>query len=105
MRAKKYPHLWTHLLGYYPNQNLLALPFRGSSDASAWLSPLRWQPSWRGWSMLQMVTGYPPPMWGHKATQGENYNRRDQEAICINTAVAAQMTYDQIRSYSCARVS
>lgn len=96
-RARQYPYLWTHLLGLYPNQNTLSLRMRGSSDASSWLTPVRWYPSWRGWSMLNMETAYPTSMWSHKGTASEDasgtdgYDRADGERICAHTADAANM--------------
>lgn len=75
-RARAYPHLWTHLLGVYPNENLLGMPLRGSCDSSSWLTSERWMPSWKGWSMAKMVTHYPPPMWyapgGHRRAAALN---------------------------------
>ena len=62
-RARNYPHLWTHLLGVYPNENLLALSMRGSFDSSSWLTSLRWMPSWKGWTMLKMLGHFPPDVW------------------------------------------
>lgn len=94
-RARSYPYLWTHLLGLYPNQNLLALRMRGSSDASAWLTPARWMPSWRGWSSLRMVTNYPPSMWQHAGTNAD-YDRGKLERLCGNVSQAAQMTLDDV---------
>lgn len=95
MRARQYPYLWTHLLGLYPNQNTLALRMRGSSDASAWLTPARWMPSWRGWAGLRMVTNYPPSMWMHAGTD-ESYDRDKLARVCGNVALAAQMVLDDV---------
>lgn len=90
-RAREYPYLWTHLLGLYPNQNTLSLRMRGSSDASAWLTPVRWQPSWKGWSMMQMMTHFPPEMWSHKGDDLDGiYEAGRGEAICWQTSEAAQ---------------
>lgn len=75
-RARGYPYLWTHLLGVYPNENVLAMPLRGSCDSSSWLTSERWMPSWKGWSLNKMVTHYPPPMWyakgGHRRAAALN---------------------------------
>lgn len=69
-RARQYPYLWTHLLGVYPNQNLLGMPLRGSCDSSSWLTSLRWMPSWKVWAMTKMVGSFPPPMWYIDAADG-----------------------------------
>lgn len=90
-RARAYPYLWTHLLGVYPNENLMAMPLRGSCDSSSWLTSERWMPSWKGWSLGKMVTHYPSEMWyrpgGHKRAAALN-------AI---TARSLQLTIDTIR--------
>lgn len=62
-RARAYPYLWQHFLGLTPNENLLALPYRGSCDSSSWVALLRWQPSWRAFAMHRSVSSYPPEMW------------------------------------------
>lgn len=44
---KKYPHVWVHLLGYTPDQNLFAYPNAAQScDSSSWLTGIRWTNSW-----------------------------------------------------------
>lgn len=93
-RARLYPYLWTHLLGVYPNQNLLGIgtQMRGSSDASAWLTPIRWMPSWRGWGLLQMLSGYPTTMWAHAGTNDGESDRVTMEKVCAHTTAAAQAT-------------
>lgn len=40
-RKRKYPHLWVHLLGVAPCEDMLAWPC-DSSDASSWLNGVRW---------------------------------------------------------------
>lgn len=95
-RGREYPHLWTHLLGMYPSNVTLSLPMRGSMDASSWLKAVRWQPSWRGWSMLSMVTPFPKTMWSHSGSQGEDYDRAHGEQLCIITSEAAQTTMDHV---------
>lgn len=62
-RARKYPHLWTHLLGVFPNQNVLALPLRGSCDSSTWLQSVRWPFAWRAISLNKTVSPYVPGLW------------------------------------------
>jgi hypothetical protein len=89
-RARDYPHLWTHLLGVYPNENVLALPLRGSCDSSSWLTSERWMPSWKGWAMGRMVTHYPPTMW---YTTG---GHRRAAALNAATASALQATIDTL---------
>lgn len=89
-RARDYPHLWTHLLGVYPNENVIAMPLRGSCDSSSWLTSERWMPSWKGWSMGRMVTHYPPQMW---YTLGEH---RRAAALNAATAVSLQQTLDSM---------
>lgn len=41
-RAKAYPHLWTHVLGYTPVGTTISVPPQGSCDSSTWCGPLRW---------------------------------------------------------------
>lgn len=91
-RGRGYPYLWTHLLGVYPNQNLLAMPLRGSCDSSSWLASERWHPdSWKGWSMMQMVRGnYPVEM---KYAKGAH---RRAAAVNALTAQATQITLGEI---------
>lgn len=62
--GRRYPYLWTHLLGLTPNTTSLHLPMRGSSDSSSWTTPYRWMPSWRAFTMLGPAGGYPRQMWG-----------------------------------------
>ncbi len=101
-RARAYPHLWTHLLGVYPNENLLGMPLRGSCDSSSWLTSLRWMPSWKSWAMAKMVSHYPPPMWyptAHTLQPGQNAREFYHKAEMINaaTARAMQSTIDSLR--------
>lgn len=96
-RGKQYPYLWTHLLGMTPNQNMLAMPFRGSMDSSSWLSPARWMPSWKVTSMLAADTSMPPSMWLHSATDKENYDGSKLEKICAIQASALQRTLEATR--------
>lgn len=88
-RARAYPYLWTHLLGIYPNENLLGMPLRGSCDSSSWLTSQRWMPSWKGWSMMKMVTHYPAPMWYES---GEKASYKKSSAVNSVTACAVQDT-------------
>lgn len=89
-RARDYPHLWTHLLGVYPNENLMSLPLRGSCDSSSWLTSLRWMPSWKAWAMAKMIAHYPPPMWYGTSDRRESY--RHAEALNANTCHAMSHT-------------
>jgi hypothetical protein len=41
-RAKRHPHLWTHILGYTPTGTSTSIPAQGSCDSSSWCGPLRW---------------------------------------------------------------
>lgn len=41
-RARAYPYLWTHILGYTPTGTTLSIPPQGSCDSSTWCGPLRW---------------------------------------------------------------
>jgi hypothetical protein len=41
-RAKKYPYLWTHVLGYTPVGTTVSIPPQGSCDSSTWTGPMRW---------------------------------------------------------------
>lgn len=96
-RGKQYPYLWTHLLGMTPNQNILAMPFRGSMDSSSWLAPARWPHSWRATAMLAADTAIPPSMWLHSSTDKENYDRSKLENICVAQAAALQATLEATR--------
>lgn len=88
-RARRYPYLWTHLLGVYPNENVMGMPLRGSCDSSSWLTSLRWMPSWKGWSAMKMVTSYPAPMW-YESGNKDSYKRAS--GINAITACAVQDT-------------
>lgn len=81
-RAKKYPYLWTHLLGMTPNQKALSIQMRGSMDSSSWLAPARWMPSWRSPAMLKASAKMPPSMWLHSGTDKGGYQRNKLEAVC-----------------------
>lgn len=101
-RARAYPYLWTHLLGVYPNQNLLGMPFRGSLDSSSWVTSLRWMPSWKAWSMLKMESSYAPELWAAKADHhdkdGWGAASERAEGITRATALATQRTLDELGS-------
>ena len=90
-RSRAYPHLWTHLLGVTPNENVIACAMRGSCDSSSWVTSERWAPSWRGSSMLRMVTDWPTTMWCAPGL----YNR----AAAMNTinAVTTQLNLDAMQ--------
>jgi hypothetical protein len=90
-RAKKYPHLWTHLLGLFPNQNTLSmLGMKGSFDSSSWLTGVRWMPSWKDSAMLKMEGSFPPDLW---------YNKRSGTVEEMLSAIAeyTQRTVDAVR--------
>lgn len=93
-RAKEYPYLWQHFLGLTPNENLLSHDYRGSCDSSSWVTNLRWFPSWRGSSLLKMVTNYPPPMWYGPGEVDKGY------AVADLTAMAMQRTIEALREDS-----
>lgn len=103
-RAKRYPYLWTHLLGVTPWENILAVPLRGSCDSSSWLTAMRWYPSWRGKSMLKSTGKYPPPMWPNteivgadgKAMNHTGHMNRPLQVVQANTR-AIQITLDEMR--------
>lgn len=94
-RARSYPYLWTHLLGVYPNENVMAMPLRGSCDSSSWLTSQRWMPSWKGWAMMKMVTHYAAPMWYES---GEKASYKKSSAINAVTACATQDTLTSMGS-------
>lgn len=83
-RARKYPYLWTHLLGVHPNENWIAMPLRGSCDSSSWLTAMRWMPSWKDWTLMKMTGHFPPDMWYAK----------DSYAIA-HRVVSAQVIFTQ----------
>lgn len=41
-RARAYPYLWTHILGYTPTGHTSSTPPQGSCDSSTWDGSLRW---------------------------------------------------------------
>lgn len=90
-RARTRPWLWQHFLGVTPNENLLAMPYRGSCDSSSWVTNLRWMPSWKDWSMLRMVTGFPTTMW-----YGEGQHEKARRMAGF-MADATQRTIDAVR--------
>jgi hypothetical protein len=99
-RARAYPYLWQHLLGVFPNENLLGLPMRGSFDSSSWVTSLRWMPSWRAWSNLKMTAHFPPDLWTSKGTDvtgqyGASMDRA--EAMTAASAVFVQSTLNALR--------
>lgn len=97
-RSKAYPYLWTHLLGMTPNQNLLAMPYRGSCDSSSWLAAVRWQPNWKGSTMLAATSKYPPTMWDVTYTNTGGANLRDKSYALMGVVAAnLQRTIDSLR--------
>lgn len=57
-RHRAYPDLWVHLLGYTPDQRLLAFPAAAEScDSSSWLTGMRWSASWREKAMGRSIAG------------------------------------------------
>jgi hypothetical protein len=87
-RRRRYPHLWTHLLGFTPNHWLLGLPI-DSCDSSTWLAAVRHggqadQASLRTMGHLQPEFRYkidsdPESETGHKKA------RRLASAVCWAT--------------------
>lgn len=90
-RGRQYPYVWHHLLGVTPNQNLIGMDYRGSSDSSSWITNLRWMPSWKAFSMYQAVASYPSDMW----VDMDTYVGDPTEARMRNEAVAANSAYAQ----------
>lgn len=89
-QGRRYPYLWMHLLGLYPNETLLHFPIRGSCDSSSWLTPIRWLKSWRPWSMLKSLGTHRPAMWSHASD--EAYDRRAGESVCESDSFYVQRT-------------
>lgn len=102
-RARAYPYLWTHFLGMTPFQGLLALPYRGSSDSSSWLTGIRWPPSWVAFSALGSIGHYPPPMWSHSGTNVDgNIDDHAAKALQIginNARVSVMHVHDHKEEY------
>lgn len=90
-RGRRYPYLWTHMLGVTPNQNLIGMDFRGSCDSSSWIANLRWMHSWKAFAMFQAASSYPPDMW----VDVETYVGDKSEARSRNETVAAFSAYAQ----------
>lgn len=97
-RSKKYPYLWTHLLGMTPNENTLSMPLRGSMDSSSWLTAVRWYPSWHGRAMLKSLGNYPPAMWPNpETTGGHTGNDNRPLRVVQGNTIAIQETMDMLR--------
>lgn len=62
-RQRKYPYLWTHLLGVTASQNWNAMDIHGSCDSSSWLNPLRWPPTSSETVMLAKTGNFASNMW------------------------------------------
>lgn len=88
-RARAYPYLWQHFLGMTPNENLLAIPYRGSCDSSSWVTNLRWMPSWKGWGALRMVTTYPTEMWYGPGDIDRGYAMSGLTALAVQQTIGA----------------
>lgn len=88
-RAREYPYLWQHFLGMTPNENLLAIPYRGSCDSSSWVTNLRWMPSWKGWASLRMVTGYPTEMWYGPGDIARGYAMSGITSLAVQQTIGA----------------
>lgn len=98
-RARKYPYLWTHLLGLGPSQMLNSLRMRGSLDSSGWLALVRWPDSWKGAAMGNATTRYGSDMWMHSATYfegAENYPKGKNNQTSIGIPISYQGTLDSI---------
>lgn len=98
-RSKKYPYLWTHLLGMSQSSAALSVRMRGSMDSSSWLAPVRWQAQWRSYQMGTSGTRFSEPMWPHKGTYFEGPEAFDSSkgrAICNLVAFSQQTIFDAV---------
>jgi hypothetical protein len=95
-RARAYPYLWQHFLGLTPNENLIALPYRGSCDSSSWLTLCRWQPSWRAFAMQRSVSDYPSEMWPVGSVENESRRGLGHELAAL-LAYSSQRTLDALK--------
>lgn len=93
-RGRKYPYLWTHLLGISLNQNILGTRWRGSLDSSSWLSAVRWQSNWKSHSMGKPLTAFDEDMHVHSGTYFEGPEALDRDLFYkVPTVIAtAQQT-------------
>lgn len=83
-RARAYPHLWTHLLGVYPNQNVLAMPLRCTGRTTC--------PSWKRSTIGGMRSGCTHVDESHEPTSGLHYARNTTDHIA-----AAQISANNTR--------
>lgn len=100
-RSRAYPYVWHHMLGVTPNQNLLGMPVRGSSDSSAWVANLRWPATaFHGFTMLRDVSDFPPDMWSSVGSHvGSDPKEIHAKALhmAANTAYAQHLILGSLR--------
>lgn len=81
-RKRKYPHLWVHLLGYTPNQWLLAYPV-DSTDTTAWMQTFRFRSASVRCSLSPF--SYLPTAWRLQHGTPDEY----MQALGVATTMAA----------------
>jgi hypothetical protein len=89
---RQYPDLWIHLLGYTPDQKLLAFPGAADScDSSSWLTAMRWSAAWREKAMGRSITGGMRPEFVYRL--GDVEQRNTMLAACVQEFAAVEATW------------
>lgn len=88
--SRENPKIWHHLLGVTPSELTFALPIRGSSDSSTWLTGCRWPQGWGSKSMGKRIAHFGPDF---SYSEG-NYYRVD--GVSLNEVAAEQ---EHVRDY------
>lgn len=91
-RHRQYPDLWIHLLGYTPDQKLLAFPGAADScDSSSWLTAMRWSKAWREKAMARSVSGGMSREFVYRL--GDVEQRNVMLGACVQQHEAVQATW------------
>lgn len=93
-RHRQYPDLWVHLLGYTPDQRLLAFPTAAEScDSSSWLTGMRWSKAWREKAMGRTFAGGMEPEMVYPI--GDTEARADMLAVASLQFEASVRTWNE----------
>jgi hypothetical protein len=91
-RLRRHPDVWVHLLGYTPDQNLLAFPGAAQScDSSSWLTGIRWSAAWREKAMGKTVAGGMNPEMVYEL--GNSSQRQRQAGVAVSQFAAVEQTW------------
>ena len=88
--SQQNPTIWHHLLGVTPSELTFALPIKGSSDSSTWLTGVRWPQGWGSKSMGKKIAHFGPDF----SYSGKSYYRVD--GVALNEVAAEQ---EHVRDY------